>query len=99
MTAVKTLQKPITTPNKEYSLDDFVSQNFIPPNLIEDEEPETRLEWFDRWCRESDERRARGEAPPYDDPPLSMEEIVAMCKEVRAEMYAEEQERKNASHR
>ena len=31
-------------------------------------------------------------------PPLTMKEIVAICKEARAERYAEEQKQKNAAH-
>ena len=74
------------------------SDALAPPKLTEPEVPETTEEWFKRWCRECDERRGR-EGPPYPDPPPTMEEIVAIIKEVRAEMWAEGQEQKNATRR
>ena len=52
---------------------------------------ETPLEWYRRWCRESAERQEQ-EGPFCDEPPLTMEEIVAICKEVRAGRYAKEQQ-------
>jgi len=75
-----------------------LSDKPAPQKLAESEEQETAQEWYRRWCRECDERRER-EGPPYPDPPPTMEEIVAIIKEVRAEMYAEEQERKNTACR
>jgi hypothetical protein len=69
--------------------------NLAQRNPVEIDEPETRLDRYRRWCRECAERRER-EGPPYEDPPLSMEEIVAIVKEARAERYAEKQ--KNADY-
>ncbi|MCL2305933.1 MAG: hypothetical protein FWC43_11375 [Planctomycetaceae bacterium] len=89
MTAVQALDKPKAKRS---------SDKPAPQKLAEPDEPETAQEWYRRWCRECDERRER-EGPPYPDPPPTMEEIVAIIKEVRAEMYAEEQERKNAAYR
>jgi hypothetical protein len=86
MTAVKTMQIRIVHPQAERLLADLASQNYIEIG----EPEETPREWYRRWCRECDERRAR-EGPPYEDPPLSMEEIVAIVKEVRAERYAKKQ--------
>ena len=81
MTTVQTLREP----KAERLIDDPVSQNRIDAG-----EPESFAEWYERWCRECAERRER-EGPPYEDPPLSMEEIVAICKEVRAERCAKKQ--------
>jgi hypothetical protein len=90
MTAVKTMQIRIVKPQAERVIADLASQN-----LIEIDEPdETSLDRYKRWSRECAERRERrGVTDEY--PPLSMEEIVAIVKETRAEMYAEEQARKN----
>ena len=88
MTAVQALREP----KAEHLIDEPVPQNRMEIDELE----ETPLEWYRRWCRECAERRER-EGPPYEDPPLSMEEIVAICKEVRAEMYAEEQAQKNST--
>ena len=72
-----------------------------PQNLVEEEEPETLQEWYRRWCRECDERREQrimaGELNEEDLP--TEEEIVAICREARAERYAEEQKQKNAACR
>jgi len=69
-------------------------------NLVE-EEPETAQDRYMRWCRECDERREQriraGELNEEDE--ITMEEIVAICKEARAERYAEEQKQKNAACR
>jgi len=64
-------------------------------NLVEAVKTLSPLEKFERLGREIDERRKR-EGLTEDDE-ITEEEIVAICKEVRAEMYAEEQERKKAS--
>jgi hypothetical protein len=59
-------------------------------NRIETDEPkETPQEWHRRWCRESKERRNQAGLP--EESALTMEEIVAIVKEVRTEMYEEEQ--------
>ena len=56
-----------------------------------------RSEWFRGWCRRCNEWRAQ-EGLPYEDP-MTMEEIAAIVKEVRAEMYAEEQAKMNNLNR
>ena len=79
MTATQTLREP-----KAKRLIDIA-----PLSQDEPVEPETSLDRYKRWCREADERdRLRG---PSEEPPLTMEEIVAIVKEVRAERYAKEQ--------
>ena len=55
---------------------------------MESDNQETLLDWHRRWCRQVDEHQTQDGT--FNDPP-SMEEIVAICKEVRAEIYAEEQ--------
>ena len=86
MTAVQTLQP------KARRLTD------VPPPEPADEtdEPETPLEWYRNWCRECNEWHAQ-EGLPYEDP-LTMEEIVAICKEVRAERYAKKQKKDSTCH-
>jgi hypothetical protein len=84
MTAVQTLREP-----KAERFDSLVSQS-----QIEVDEPETPLEQYRRWCRESNERQQR--EGPFDEEPLTMEEIVAIIKEVRAEMYEEGQKIANS---
>ena len=88
MSAVKTLQIRIVNPKAERLIDDLASQN-----LIEIDEPETACketprEWFDRWCRESKVRRRQAGLP--EESPITMDEIVAICKETRAEIYEEQ---------
>ena len=57
--------------------------------LAESGETESPREQYRRWRLEAVERQEReGFA---DEPPLTMEEIVAIIKEVRAERYAEKQ--------
>jgi hypothetical protein len=103
MTAVKTIQIRIINPKAECLIDDLASLDLIEidesteTDELEEAE-ETPREWFSRWSREAIERQER-EGPPFEDPPLSMKEIVAICKEARAEMYAEEQEQKMAACR
>jgi len=71
-----------------------------PQNTVEAEETETALDRYRRWCRECDERyEQRKRAGLIEEPELTMEEIVAICKEARAERYAEEQEQKKAACR
>jgi len=99
MTAVKTMQIRIVHPQAERLIADLVSRNYIEiDDPCETNEPETSLDRFDRWRREAEELR-RTEGPPYDDPPLSMEEIVAIVKEVRADIYAKERKQKQAACR
>ena len=92
MTAVRTMSIRIVDPKAERLIVDLVSQN-----LIEIDEPETAQEEFRRLGREIREWR-KNEGLPEEDP-MTMEEIVAICKAVRAEMYAEEQEQKMAACR
>ena len=81
MTAVETLQVP-----KARRLPDGLSLQ----SQIETDEPETSLDRYRRWRRDADERdRLKG---PPEETPLTMEEIVAIVKEVRAERYARKQQ-------
>jgi hypothetical protein len=76
------MQIRIVHPQAERVLADLASKNYI-----EFDEPEETLKSkFRRWRLESDELQMR-EGPPFEEPPLSMKEIVAICKEVRTEMY------------
>ena len=89
MSVVKTLQIRIVNPMAERLIDDLASQNLIEIDEPEISGEETPREWFRRWSREVTEwQRQEGF---LDEEPLSMEEIVAICKEARAEMYEEEQ--------
>jgi len=81
MTAIQTLRDP----KAERLPGDFALRNRIDI----DEPEETLQEWYRRWCREVDEREKRDGS--FDREPPTMEEIVAIVKEVRAEMYEEEQ--------
>jgi len=92
MTALRTMSIKIIDPKAERLIVDLASQN-----LIEIDEPETAQEEFMRLGREIREWR-KNEGLPEEDP-MTMEEIVAICKEVRAEMYAEEQAQKMAAYR
>ena len=92
MTAVRTMSIRIVDPKAERLIVDLASQN-----LIEINEPETAQEEFIRLGRGMAERRRQAGLPEEDT--MTMEEIVAIIKEVRAEMYAEEQEQKNAACR
>ena len=73
-----------------------LSEKPVPPP-IEMNEPETLLDEYTRRCLAIDERDILEGQSMY--PPLTLKEIVAICKETRAEMYAEEQERKITPHR
>ena len=93
MSAVKTLQIRIVNPMAERLIDDLASQNLIEIDEPESVGEETPREWFRRWSREVTEwQRQEG---LLDEEPLSMEEIVAICKEARAERY--ERNQKNAA--
>ena len=69
--------------------------NAISQNIVEAEETLTPRERYERWRRNADEReRQRGQP---EEPPLTMEEIVAIVKETRAEIYAEQQKNSTCS--
>ena len=80
MTAVQALREP----KAERLIDEPV-----PQNRMDAGEPESFAEWYGRWCRKVDEREKR--EGTFDVEPPTMEEIVAICKEVRAERYAKKQ--------
>jgi len=86
MTAVQTLQP---TKAKRGS--------FTPPKLSETEKPKTPEEWCDLDNRLFIENQRQGGVPEEDI--ITMAEVVAICKEARAERYAEEQEQKKAACR
>ena len=71
MTAVETLQAPKT------------KRLTVPKSRSDTNEPETSLDRYRYWCREVDEREKRDGT--FDVEPPTMEEIVAIVKEVRAE--------------
>ena len=81
MTAVQALREPKV---------ERLTRDFSPQSQIEtDELEETSLDRYRRWRLAADERD-RQKGPP-EEPPLTMEEIVAIVKEVRAERYAKKQ--------
>jgi len=89
MTAVKTLSLGTAEP-KVKSFDVPVSLNRIEPD-----EPESLAQRYNRFCREFIECQKQDGTP--DDELITMQEIVAICKEARAEIYAEQQ--KNSTRR
>ena len=75
MTVVKTLPSVIV--------------GFVPPSIVECTESEMPLDDHTRWYLAIDERDIlEGQSV---QPPLTLKEIVAICKEARAERYAEKQ--------
>jgi len=80
MTAVQTLSQPKAK---------RLSDKSAPQNFVEIEEPLTPLEKFRRLGREIVEWRNSQGLSEEDE--LTMEEIVAIVKEARAERYEEEQ--------
>ena len=90
MTAVRT-NFPLETVN-------LVPQDFVDIDESESEEEElTPRERFRRLGREIDAwRQSQGFTEEYE---LTEEEVVAICKEARAELYAEKQRQKNSACR
>jgi len=83
MTAVQTLREP----KAERPIDKLDIKNMSDADW-------EALKERERWRLAIDERDIlEGQSV---EPPLSLQEIVAICKEVRAEMYEEEQARKNS---
>ena len=69
----------------------------VPQNIVEEDKSEPYLTPHKRWCLEQDAKLVmEGQT---GEPLLTLKEIVAICKEARAEVYAEEQERKKAAGR
>ena len=85
MTAVQTLRNLKT---------ERLTDDFAPQSRSETSEPETRLDRYDRLCREINEREKR--EGTFDVKPPTMEKIVAICKEARAEIYEEKQKIANS---
>jgi len=81
MTAIKTMNIRIVDPNAERLIVDLASRN-----LIEIEEPLSAQEEWMRLGQGMAERRRQAGLPEED--PMTMDEIVAICKEARAEIYA-----------
>ena len=80
MTSVQTLREPQTK---------RLTGNHTPHNLCETGKPKTPMDWYDMECRTFIEGQKQDGVP--DDEIITLPEIVAMCKEIRAEMYEEEQ--------
>jgi hypothetical protein len=89
MSAVKTLQIRIVNPKAERVIDDLASQNLIEIDESETSSEETPLDRYRQWCCKVNERERRDGT--CDIEPPTMEEIVAICKEARAEMYEKQQ--------
>ena len=80
MTAVETLQALNTKrPTK----------SFVPQSQKEFEKPKTPQEWSDYDNRLFIENQRQDGVPEEDI--ITMAQVVAICKEVRAEIYAEDQ--------
>lgn len=90
MTAVKTLS--LNTANSEAN---YLVNDFAPQNRSGTGEPKTPLERYDEFCREFIEHQKQDGTP--DDELITVPEIVAICKEARAERYAKKQ--KNSAGR
>jgi len=95
MTAIKTMQM----------LDDLPSQNFIEIDELK-KTPNSLEEMVAEYQRqrgitldEDDYDLVLGQFERGIEDPLIMRDVVAIVKEVRAEMYAEEQEQKMAACR
>ena len=84
MTAVETLQAPKAK---------RLPKSFAPKNRKEPEKPKTMQEWSDYDNRLFIENQRQDGVPEEDI--ITMAEVVAICKEARAERYAEEQARAN----
>ena len=79
MSTTQTLREP----KRKRSRSNAISQD------VANAEPETAQEEYRRWRLAAAERQEREGLA--SEPPLTMEEIVAIIKEVRAERYAEKQ--------
>jgi hypothetical protein len=86
MTTVQTLQAPKARRKTD---------GFAPQSRTKINELETPLEQYDHWSREATERHKQCGLP--DESPLTMEEIVAIVKEVRAERHANKQKESTCS--
>ena len=84
MTAIKTMNIRIVDPNAERLIVDLASRN-----LIEIEEPLSAQEEWMRLGQGMAERRRQAGLPEED--PMTMDEVVAIIKESRAERYAKKQ--------
>ena len=89
MTAVRTMNIRIVDSTAERLIVDLASRN-----LIEIDEPLSAQEEWIRLGLEMEEWRKREGITDEDE--LTEDEVVAICKEVRAEIYAEEQAKKAA---
>ena len=105
MSAVKTLQIRIVNPMAERLIDDLASQNLRQTAEQDDYclkcgTCRDRLKYPDildcRDCRDIIDGQRQDSVP--EEEIMTMPEIVAICKEARAEIYEEEQ-RKKANRR
>ena len=88
MTAVRTMNIRIVDPTAERLIVDLASRN-----LIEIDEPLSAQEEWMRLGQGMAERRKQAGLPEED--PMTMEEIVAIIKEARAERYEGIRENEN----
>ena len=85
-------------PNFPLETVNLVPQDFVDIDESENEEEGlSAQEEFLRLGRDIDAWR-KSQGLPEEDP-MTMEEIVALVKEVRAERYARQQEQKNTTYR
>jgi|GEM_PF-1920505 len=98
MTALRTMSIRIVDPQAERLIVDLASQNLIEIDETEvEEEALSAQEEFRRLGVKIDAWRKSQGFTEEDE--LTMEEIVAICKEARAERYAKKQEQKNTACR
>jgi hypothetical protein len=79
---METLQVTLLNPKAKNLLTEMASLE-----LIEITKPETSLEWYRKWVKQANKRQRQNHLP---DEPMTMDEIVALVKEVRAERYAKQ---------
>ena len=88
MSTIQTIREPMA---------ERLRSNSAPQNASEFEKSLTPRERFTLLGQRIAERRKRQGLPEESD--ITMEEVVAIVKEARAERYAEEQKQKNAANR
>ena len=95
MTAVRTISIRIVDPQAERLIVELASRNLIEIDEPERDAPLSAQEEYIRLGIGMAERRKQAGLPEED--PMTMEEIVAIIKEARAERYEERQKQKNAA--
>ena len=97
MTALRTMSIRIVDPQAERLIVDLALQNLIEIDEPKVDEPLSAQEEYIRLGIGMAERRKQAGLPEED--PMAMEEVVAICKEARAERCAKKQEQKDTACR